>query len=172
MRFYLSCSKRIPMPNPDISPEACGRLLLSNVKKTAACWLWLGGTTGGYGRIIGNGHRERLAHRYSWIAHCGPIPRGMFILHKCDVKLCVRPDHLFLGTQLDNMKDCLSKGRRAGAVLTGESHSFAKLSDKIVKQMRWIRGMFGVPLLEISSAFGVAESTACRAISGQTWRHL
>lgn len=81
------------------------------------CWLWLGfisppgkGTTGGYGRSCLNG-KSQQAHRVSWQLHRGPIPEGMRVLHHCDVRCCVNPSHLFLGTMLDNTQDAINKGR-------------------------------------------------------------
>jgi hypothetical protein len=76
------------------------------------CWLWTGGTTnGGYGVIgVGRGRLHR-AHRISWEIANGPIPDGLKVLHRCDNPPCVNPAHLFLGTQVDNMRDCAAKGR-------------------------------------------------------------
>lgn len=76
------------------------------------CWEWVGkikvGKEGGYGIF-----RDMRAHRYSWELFNGLIPDKLIICHKCDNRKCVNPDHLFLGTQFDNMKDMTKKGRRA-----------------------------------------------------------
>src|SRR5258706_523265 len=84
------------------------------VRKQADCWLWTGAThPAGYG-VIGRGARGagniRATHA-SWLLHKGPVPAGKWLLHKCDNPRCVNPDHLFLGTHLDNMRDCVAKGR-------------------------------------------------------------
>ena len=83
------------------------------VKKTEHCWLWIGATTVfGYGHICVDGLRLKgLTHRISWEWSHGPIPSGMSVLHHCDVPACVNPAHLFLGTQGDNLRDCIQKGR-------------------------------------------------------------
>src|SRR3990167_1660574 len=76
------------------------------------CVIWLGNDDGNgrYGRFKISG-RTRSAHRFAWELIHGPIPQGMNVLHKCDVSMCVNSNHLFLGTQKDNMIDCISKGR-------------------------------------------------------------
>lgn len=85
------------------------------VQKTDGCWLWIGAVTDtGYGYLscqVPRRHNMR-AHRISWELHNGAIPVGLNVLHRCDIPPCVRPDHLFLGTALDNNRDCISKGRR------------------------------------------------------------
>lgn len=81
------------------------------VKKTDGCWFWMGGRNDdGYGIAIMNGH-VCGAHRKAWAITRGPIPEGMQVLHHCDTPSCVRPDHLWLGTQKDNMQDMRRKGR-------------------------------------------------------------
>ena len=80
------------------------------VNKTDGCWLWTGkARREGYGAV--GWPKTISAHRLSWGLHNGPIPAGLWVLHKCDVRLCVRPDHLFLGTNLDNMRDRIKKRR-------------------------------------------------------------
>lgn len=78
------------------------------------CWLWLGKPDKhGYGRINvgGRAGKAQFAHRVSWELHRGSIPNGMGVLHHCDTPSCVNPDHLFIGTQSDNMRDARAKGR-------------------------------------------------------------
>ncbi len=83
------------------------------VNKTETCWLWTGHTNySGYGLFRrSRGSQEVRAHRVSWDLHYGQVPEGLLVLHKCDVRNCVNPDHLFLGTQPDNVRDCEVKGR-------------------------------------------------------------
>lgn len=77
------------------------------------CWLWLGPISHGYGRFTLVG--ERKTHRISWVLHYGPIPNGLYILHLCDNKPCVNPQHLQLGTQSENIRQAVERGRHARA---------------------------------------------------------
>lgn len=81
------------------------------VVKTKKCWKWIGSKAHrGYGKIALNG-KFLPAPRASWLLHNGEIPGGLFVLHKCDNPECTNPEHLFLGTQKDNMRDMLKKNR-------------------------------------------------------------
>lgn len=99
-RFWTKVNKFGPAP--------------SHLPKLGPCWLWTAGTIRGYGQIgsvINGKRRPAYAHRLSWEMAHGPILDGLEVLHKCDVPLCVRPDHLFLGSQQDNLTDARQKGR-------------------------------------------------------------
>lgn len=83
----------------------------ARVQKSDGCWLWTGCVTAqGYGEMSVNGHPTTM-HRYSYELHHGPIPKGLFVCHTCDVKRCVRPDHLYAGTVADNARDAVQRGR-------------------------------------------------------------
>ena len=81
----------------------------------SGCWLWSGSLRGSYdyGQFSLTHTKPVPAHRFSYTTYRGDIPKGMLVLHTCDVPTCVNPDHLFLGTQDDNMRDKVNKGRQA-----------------------------------------------------------
>lgn len=92
------------------------------------CLIWIAGQNNkGYGTFFYDG-KKRLAHRVAWELTYGPIPEGRILCHVCDTPLCVNTDHLFLGTQADNMRDAAAKGRNAGQKKTHcpQGHSYAE----------------------------------------------
>lgn len=108
----------------------------AKVQKTKTCWLWTGSTyKSGHGQIW-NGKKLERAHRVSWRLKHGKIPKGMKVCHHCDVPGCVRPSHLFLGTQKDNMEDAARKGRirnqNTGKTHCARGHKFDKLNTYVL----------------------------------------
>lgn len=98
-------------------PKPLSELFWRRVKKTRGCWLWTGAKTrGNYGELVHVVNRKQTgwrAHRLSWVLNKGEIPDGLQVLHRCDNPPCVNPEHLFLGTQHDNITDMWLKGRQA-----------------------------------------------------------
>lgn len=135
----------------------------------SGCWIWSGGIKdNGYG-MLGYKTKHYHAHRFSYETYKGKIPNGLEVCHHCDVKCCVNPDHLFLGTRKDNMQDMVKKGRG----MFGEEHTNAKLNKEKVKRAREM--MENDPDLsyrKIAKVFGVSHPTIRLAIRKETWRHV
>jgi hypothetical protein len=135
-----------------------------------SCWSWTGSVRDtGYGQFNNEG-KVTKAHRlaYEWIV--GPIPAGMFVCHHCDNRLCVRPDHLFLGTPKDNMQDCKRKGRCDWGVMEGEMNANAKLTWASVREIRAVYTAGGVGQNELARRYGVAQATINSILLNKTWR--
>ena len=139
---------------------------LFNVRKGRGCWLWLRATTHGYGVLWINGRLDK-AHRVSYRLFVGSIPKGMFVCHKCDNRACVKPSHLFLGTQLDNMRDAARKFRMRQA----DNHPRAKLTSDDVRQiLTYVSG--GVLHRDVASIFGVHRSLVSMISEGKWWKSV
>lgn len=147
------------------------------VLRGPGCWLWTGAKDEcGYGVITEGGRRGRgfpgkafKTHRLSWSFAYGEIPSGMSVLHKCDTPACVRPDHLFLGTQRENVADCVGKGRNRGA--TGTKNCKAKLREDEVQEIRF-RVARGESIPACARAFGIDRGTAWRIVRYKMWAHI
>lgn len=132
------------------------------------CWGWSGFKHVGYGRLKGEASAAVGAHRVSYEIHCGPIPDGLFVCHRCDNPECTNPRHLFLGTSGDNNRDCTAKGRRA----RGERQRSAKLTENDVRaiRQRWRGGE--VTQKQLAKDFGVTPSAIEHVVTNRTWRHV
>lgn len=121
------------------------------------CWLWTAAKFAtGYGGIGSGASKTLYAHRVSYEINCGPIPDGKFVLHRCDVRACVNPAHLFVGESVDNVRDMLSKGRGSG-----------KLTPAQVAEIRQMLG--SVKQRAIAKMFGVSQSAVMRISTKRGW---
>lgn len=128
------------------------------------CWNW----NGAIGRDGYGFYHFKKAHRLSYEFHNGPIPDGLWVLHKCDNRRCVNPNHLFLGTNSDNIQDCITKGRFP----VGERHSCAKLTRAEVLWCRKAHRDHGWNFSELGRAFGVSNQSMRSAVKGINWKHI
>lgn len=141
------------------------------VKKTDTCWLWTGAKTktiAGYG-ALGVAGKVIRAHRYSYELHIGPIPDGLFVLHHCDVPLCVNPTHLFLGTDKDNAIDRENKDR--GTDNRGEKHWKAELTEVEIRKV-FQDFENGLSRREIADKYGRAKPNIDKILNKKRWKHL
>lgn len=138
-----------------------------NIRSPDECWEWTGCLVGkGYGGF-GVKRKTVRAHRQSWILTHGEIPDGLQVLHKCDNHTCVNPNHLFLGTNSDNMADKVSKGRQT----RGESIKKAKLTAAQIVQIRHYHKC-GNSHGTIARLFDVDKVTISNVVNHKTWNHV
>lgn len=130
----------------------------------SGCWLWTGATHHSGHGIFSVNHRTLGAHRWAWIHYRGPIPDGLYVCHKCDVPPCVNPDHLFLGTQLDNLQDMAAKGRGC----LGEKNGRSTLTRDQVIEIKLSSDNAPV----IAMRYGIHRNSVYRIKSGERWGHL
>lgn len=130
------------------------------------CWEWQGATQpGGYGKVNVGGRAKR-PHRMAYEAFYGPIPNGLFVCHRCDNPLCYRPDHLFLGTHVDNMEDMWAKGRAAKV-----EHTWRHLTGEQVRAIRGRLALGEIPAA-IAPDFGVTRQTVADIRNGKTHKSV
>lgn len=133
----------------------------------SGCWLWTGYLfSSGYGGFNTKNGRHTHAHRYSWTLHRGPIPDDLIVCHKCDVRCCVNPDHLFVGTYSDNANDMHAKGRNNTP--RGERHVKARLTDQNIRDIRADTRS----LVVIGKDYGVDKQYIWKIKRGWHWEHV
>lgn len=141
------------------------------VEKTENCWLWKGTIHHlGYG-VFWKNNKQLSAHRYSFKLKNGndSIPYGFVICHTCDNKICVNPEHLFIGTQSDNIKDAAKKERMKGQ--KGEKNNKAKLTLEQVNEIKKLASSNGwLTQEELAKQYGVTFSTIGRILRGEIWK--
>lgn len=168
-------------------PDAAQQYLLDRTEPdtNGGCWLWTGSTVLGYGscRV---GDKTRRSHRVSYEAFVGPIPKGLHVCHKCDVPACVNPEHLFVATHTENMRDMARKGRSALCVDPERAKSLSRNRRKVFQggeishlsllkeeDILQIRALKGVEMQKVTaSRFGITQSNVSMIQTRKTWSHL
>jgi hypothetical protein len=142
---------------------------MERVRKTDSCWTWIGGRDAyGYPMFRANigGVLFKKGHRASFALFRGPVAEGMHVCHACDNPSCVNPDHLFLGTNKDNMRDKIAKGRAQAP--KGEDSPHATLTEEQAQTIL----LDARPYIVIAAEYGVAASTVGSIKNRVSWRHL
>lgn len=131
------------------------------------CWEWTASVTGSkknpskdYGAFKLNGSR-RKAHKVSYVNYCGNVPDGLCVCHKCDNTHCVRPDHLFLGTNADNMADKVRKGRQ-----------YSKLTQEQVLEIRKLYATGNYTQRQLADMFNVDQTLISQIVNRKIWKHI
>lgn len=132
------------------------------------CWHWIAHKyKNGYGRM-NVGKKQCLSHRFSWVLYGNNLQTGRVICHRCDNRDCVNPEHLFQGTQSDNLNDMKEKGRSC----FGEKNGMAKLPIRYVKLIRIIHRFGDFKISEIADFFNVSKSCVQSIVSRSKWKHI
>lgn len=147
----------------------------SKVNKSDGCWLWTGSRARGYGQVVGprNGGEQPhwYTHRFAWEITHGAIPRGLCVCHHCDTPLCVRPDHLFLGTHQDNMQDAARKGRFGVRASRGLASRHAERQEAQRKSLDRRMAIYRAALLTKVRATQIADAYRVSPVSISRIRH-
>lgn len=162
----MTPSWSLTIPTPPSVNAMRQTLMLTRIvlNPETGCWLWERARTPfGHGiiRLFG---KNIVASRLSYEAFIGQIPKGMYVLHKCDIPACVRPEHLFLGTKADNSADMVSKGRAH----RGEDRPESVLTSDLVRQIFIASGSQA----SIAQNFGVCQTTVSVIKRRVQWKHI
>lgn len=145
--------------------------------KGPGCWEWQGGILStGYGQFRVAVGKSLSAHRASWRIHHGEIPAGLCVLHKCDNRKCVNPDHLFLGTRQENMADMVAKGRGLGrgggrkGFRPKEHGHLAKLNPELATEIKELYAAGGHTHQTLAAKYGVARANITRILNNKSFQ--
>ena len=153
-----------------LTPELVAQFWsLVDVRGWDECWLWMGPIRGnGYGGFTRARTLRLYAHRISYTLYKGEIPRGYAVCHTCDIRLCVNPNHLWAGTNAENLADMAAKGRSQ----QGEAHWNVRLTAEAIRQIRAQRWERGLPYKKIAAEWGISPGTVRKITERRIWKHL
>ncbi len=152
---------------PEILPSVLIRFWSKVDKQSdSECWNWIGSNDSNYGEIRIN-NRNYKAHRLSYCIHYNEDPGEFLVCHECNNKLCVNPNHLFLGTDSDNLQHSFDTNVRSHQ---GSLHPKARLLDSNIQEIRDLQGTLSER--KIARLFNVGRGTIRAVLSGKTWAHV
>lgn len=160
---------RIDKASPETKLQKLKESFEKGVIRLDFCWRWAGFIDKDGYTVMSCDKRygAEKGHRASWIIHKGPIPKGMFVCHRCDNKECTNPEHLFLGTPADNTKDMIQKNRKC----IGSQVPTSKLNEEQVKAIKILLKL-GKSYPKIAKMFNVGINAIIRIKNGETWKHV
>jgi hypothetical protein len=170
--IYQSCNNKKCI-NPDHLLVGDAARFWNKVIKTDGCWIWTGQRSqsslryGKFNYCVLHKQKTISAHRFSYLITYGSISEAECVRHTCDNPICVRPDHLIIGTQADNINDKVIRNRQA----KGESHGSAKLNSDKIREIRTLFSM-GKKVSEIADLYQMGKTTVSDIIKGRTWKHV
>ena len=139
-------------------------------KVDSGCWEWQGSLTlRGYGQSYFTG-TSKGAHQVSWLIHHEVWPK-LYVLHKCDNRKCINPDHLFLGNAVDNRRDCVKKGRAKFNPKKGENAPNSRLTNEQVKDIK-NKIKSGIRSVDLAREYSVSRNYIGMIKRGSTWRNI
>lgn len=168
VRYLDSSCGNLRCINPDHqSPRTFEKRMDNYLVQDNGCWLWNGTSkTNGYGTMPVNG-KTKMVHRLAYEKAYGEIPEGLMVCHKCNTRLCINPDHLYVGTHNDNMKDMANSD-----VMKGEANPQSILTQSQVLEIRQHIQERKIVYRELAKMYGVSRTAIKDIASGRTWGWL
>lgn len=143
----------------------------STIDHTTGCWVWEKCLNGDGYPVIWVNKKRWKGHRLSFFIFYGQDPGKLLVCHACDNRKCINPDHLWLGTHLDNNRDCINKNRMRHPPNLGEKHGMSKFTDDLVRLIRKEYST-GVTQTSLAKKYKCHQATIGRIVTRVRWKHI